>query len=131
MLQQVPGSGVRFNVQMRWEPTHHHPARRPARFEVPDLHLCRACEKPFVVPNAVLDVTGQDEYLMELRCNNCGTVVVGTHGEEVLEALDRELDRQTADMTAALELWQVTRQIEEIDAFAHALQGGHILPEDF
>jgi hypothetical protein len=115
---------------MRWEPTHH-PTRRPARFEVPDLHICRSCDRPFVVPSAVLDVTGQDEYLMELHCNNCGTIVVGTHGEEVLEALDRELDRQSADMAAALELWQVTRQLEEIDAFAAALQADLILPEDF
>jgi hypothetical protein len=116
---------------MRWDGTHTQPAKRPARFEVPDLHICRACERPFVVPSAVLDVTGSNEYLMELQCNNCGTVVVSTHGEEVLEALDRELDRQTRDMNAALELWEVTRQMEEIDAFAHALHAGHILPEDF
>ncbi|MFL5845230.1 MAG: hypothetical protein ACJ762_11090 [Solirubrobacteraceae bacterium] len=116
---------------MRRDTTHSSPHRRPARFEVPDLHLCRECERPFVVPASVLDVVGHDEYLMELRCNNCGLVVVSTHGEEVLEALDRELDRQHADMEAALELWLVTRQIEEIDAFAAALHAGHILPEDF
>jgi len=116
---------------MRWHGTHTHPARRPARFEVPDLHLCRGCERPFVVPAVVLDVTGEDAYLMELQCTNCGLVVVGTHGEEVLEALDRELDRQQADMQAALELWLVARQVEEIDAFAAALQRDHILPEDF
>lgn len=116
---------------MRRDAAHIPPTRRPARFEVPDLHLCRGCERPFVVPTAVLDVTARDRYLMELQCNNCGLVVVSTHGEEVLEALDRELDRQVADMHAALELWLVTRQIEEIDAFAHALQDDHILPEDF
>ena len=107
------------------------PTRRPARFEVPDLHLCRGCDKPFVVPAAVLDVVGQDEYLMELECVNCGLVVVSTHGEQVLEDLDRELDRQRADMTAAVELMEVTRQLEEIDAFVLALQGDHVLPEDF
>lgn len=107
------------------------PSRRPARFEVPDLHLCRGCERPFVVPAAVLDVVGDDQYLVELQCTNCGLLVVGTHGEEVLEALDRELDRQQADMQAALELWTVTRQIEEIDAFSAALHDDHILPEDF
>ena len=32
---------------------------------------------------------------------------------------------------AALELWVVTRQLEETDAFAAALHAGHILPEDF
>lgn len=125
---------------MRWQGTHlHHsahpapaaPAPRPARFEVPDLHLCRGCERPFVVPMAVIDVVGADQYLMELQCQNCGLVVVDPHGEEVLEALDRELDRQRADMEAALELWVVTRQVEEIDAFSRALAEDHILPEDF
>jgi hypothetical protein len=116
---------------MRWQGTHPRTSRRPARFEVPDLHICHGCDRPFVVPAAVLDVTGEDRYLIELQCNNCGLAVVGTHGEEVLEALDRELDRQTADMKMALELWEVTRQLEEIDAFTLALQGDHILPEDF
>ena len=116
---------------MRWQGSHTTPPHRPARFEVPDLHLCRGCEKPFVVPAAVLDVIGDDQYLVELQCTNCGLLVVGPHGEEVLEALDRELDRQQADMQTALELWTVTRQIEEIDAFTAALHADHILPEDF
>src|SRR3954452_24199669 len=113
---------------MRWEGTH---SPREARFEVPDLHYCRACDRPFVVPASVLDVVGDDRYLVELECMNCGTVIVETHGEQVLEDLDRELDRQTADMHSALELWEVTRFVEEINAFATALQEDHLLPEDF
>ena len=113
---------------MRWDGTH---SPRPARFEVPDLHICRGCERPFVVPAAVLDVVGPDDYLVELQCMNCGTAVVETHGEQVLEDLDRELDRQTADMQMALQLWEVSRFCEEIDAFAAALRDDHILPEDF
>lgn len=116
---------------MRSDATHTTPTRRPARFEVPDLHICRGCDRPFVVPSAVLDVVGDDRYLMELHCANCDLVVVSTHGEDVLEALDRELDRQVADMKTALELYAITRQLEEIDAFAAALAGDHILPEDF
>lgn len=116
---------------MRWEADITRSSRKPARFEVPDLHICRSCERPFVVPSAVLDVVAENRYLMELQCMSCGVVVVSTHGEEALEALDRELDRQTADMRSALDLWLVTRQLEEIDAFAAALQHDHILPEDF
>lgn len=114
---------------MRWERTH---TTSPDswRFEVPDLHLCRGCEQPFVVPSAVLDMPGPDQYLMELQCTNCGLAVVGTHGEDVLEELDRELDRQTAGMRAALESWEISRRLEEIDAFARALDGDHLLPED-
>lgn len=107
------------------------PSRRQVSFALPDLHVCRGCERPFVVPSAVLDVVGHDRYLIELQCNNCGLVVVSTQGEDVLEALDRELDRQVSDMHDALELWLVTRQVEEVDAFAKALQDDHILPEDF
>lgn len=103
----------------------------PRVFEVPDLHICRGCDGAFVVPNSVLDVTPKNRYLMELQCNNCGLVVVSTHGEEVLEALDRELDRQVADMQTELEVWEVARWLEEIDAFTLALQEDHLLPEDF
>lgn len=110
--------------------THREPFGHPL-FEVPDLHVCRGCNRPFVVPSAVLDVIGHDSYLVELQCANCGVAVVGTHTEIVLEELDRELDRQTADMRAALELLEVTRRLEEIDAFAAALHGDHLLPEDF
>lgn len=105
--------------------------RPPAPVAVPDLHLCRGCERPFVVPAAVLDLVGPDRYLIELQCNNCGLVVVSTHDGDLLEALDRELDRQTADMQAALELWRVARHLEEIELFATALAGDHLLPEDF
>ena len=116
---------------MRWEVPHSTRSRRLAPVAVPDLHLCRGCERPFVVPAAVLDVVGHDRYLVELQCNNCGLVVVSTHGEDLLEALDRELDRQTADMQATLELWLVTRHHEEIEMFTAALAGDHVLPEDF
>jgi hypothetical protein len=85
----------------------------------------------FVVPAAVLDVVGDDRYLVELQCMNCGLVVIDTYGEQVLEDLDRELDRQSADMEAALQLWEVTRFCAEIDAFAAALRDDQILPEDF
>ncbi len=116
---------------MRREVPHSTRSRRPAPVAVPDLHLCRGCEQPFVVPAAVLDVVGHDRYLIELQCNNCGLVVVSIHGEDLLEALDRELDRQTADMQDALGLWLVQRQLEEIEVFATALDGDHLLPEDF
>ena len=116
---------------MRWEATHTTPSPRPARFEVPDLHICRGCERPFVVPSAVLDVIADDRYLMELQCTNCGLVVVESHGEDVLEALDQELDRQRTDMEVSLELFALQCQREEIDAFVHALEQDAILPEDF
>jgi hypothetical protein len=116
---------------MNRDGAHTTPRPRPARFDAPDLHLCRSCEHPFVVPTAVLEVIGRTEYRVELGCTNCGASRVAVESEERLEALDRELDRQTADMCTALELWSTSRQLEEIDAFARALHADLILPEDF
>ncbi len=120
---------------MHWEGIHptqpgaHAPEQ--AHADHADLHLCRSCSWPFVVPECVLDVIGADRYVIELVCANCRHREVATHDEARLEALDRELDRQTADMHAALEVWCLTRRIEEVDAFARALHDDHILPEDF
>ena len=102
----------------------------PTVVETP-LSECRECRRQFVVPTNVLKVVTRTSYKVELTCTNCGWSQVGTHHEDELEALDRALDRQTADMQAALELWRLTREIERIDAFARALQDEHILPEDF
>jgi hypothetical protein len=106
-------------------------ARRPVEVAWPDLHICPRCDRTFVVPRAVLDVVGGDRYVVELACSNCGWSTVSTEGEERLEALDREMDRQVADMREALELAELTRRMEEIDAFATALHAELILPEDF
>jgi hypothetical protein len=117
---------MRWNASERFEPT-----PGPASVAWPDLHLCRRCEQPFVVVATVLDVVGHDRYQVELRCMNCSWRAVSVEGEARLEALDRELDRQTADMREALELAELTRMLEEIDAFALGLEHDLILPEDF
>jgi hypothetical protein len=95
------------------------------------LHECPQCCRPFVVPTNVLKVVTRTSYRVELSCANCGWSEVATHDEDALEALDRTLDRQTAEMEAALEIWKLTREIEQIDAFAKALRDDLILPEDF
>jgi hypothetical protein len=95
------------------------------------LHECRQCRRPFIVPTNVVRVVTRTSYEVELSCSNCGWLEVSTHDEDALEALDRALDRQTAEMEAALEIWRLTREIEQIDAFARALQDDLILPEDF
>jgi len=105
--------------------------RRPRNVVETPLSECRECRRQFVVPTAVLKVVTRTSFRVELACTNCGWSHVGTHHEDELEALDRALDRQTADMQAALELWRLTREIERIDAFSRALQDDHILPEDF
>ena len=48
-----------------------------------------------------------------------------------LVALDRALDRDTAQIEAAATALALTLELERIERFALALQEGHILPEDF
>lgn len=95
------------------------------------LHECPACGLSFVVPTNVLQVLARNWYRVELTCTNCQWSEITTHDEDRLEELDRALDSQTANMQATLELWTLSRHLEEIDAFAHALQADLILPEDF
>jgi len=112
-------------------PTEGTPTQTVPQSTVALLHECRSCRRPFVVPTNVLKVVTRTTYRVELTCTNCGWSEIDVHDEDSLEALDRMLDRQTAEMQAALELWQLTREMEQIDAFARALQNDLILPEDF
>jgi len=120
---------MRWNASHGFEPTER--PRRGAKIAGPDLHVCPACARTFVVPNTVLEATGPGTYLVELRCMNCAWIVVRPESEERLEALDRELDSQIADLEEMAVLLELTRVVEKIDAFAQALHDGHILPEDF
>jgi len=65
-----------------------------------DLHICRACREPFVVPVFLLRTAG-DRFTVALHCSNCATVAIGDHDARELEALDRELDRSVAAIVAA------------------------------
>ena len=65
-----------------------------------DLHICRACFEPFVVPVFLLR-SACERFTVALQCANCATLAVGDHDEAELEALDRELDRSVAGMAAA------------------------------
>jgi len=95
------------------------------------LDICTGCTRPFVVPDAMLDVLDDGRWLVELRCTNCGLVVVGAHDEAALEELDRRLDAITADLRASLGVLDLVDELERIDRFAAALAAGAILPEDF
>ena len=53
------------------------------------------------------------------------------HALEDLERLDRALDRQTAQIVAAIELFATARDLDRIDRFVRALRDDLILPEDF
>jgi hypothetical protein len=96
-----------------------------------DVHVCRACRRPFVVPLSILPLMAQDGYVVELRCTNCGESTIAIHDDAQLERLDRELDRQTGRLRHALAELELADEIARVDRFAEALQTGAILPEDF
>lgn len=95
------------------------------------LHLCRACERPFVVPVCVVDLLDGDRAVVELHCTNCDRTVLGVHSDASLEALDRELDATTQEMHESLALLKYVRELQRIGEFAAALERDLILPEDF
>lgn len=95
------------------------------------LHICRDCAQPFVVPVSVLDMLPDGRCVIELACANCGSVHVGSHGDEALEALDRDLDAATAALQEAAAVIELVDELERVERFAQALRDDLILPEDF
>ena len=104
--------------------------RTPLR-ERTGLHVCPVCDRPFVTPCAVLDSHHDGACLLDLECANCGCHRLDWLTEGEMELLDRELDRQSASMTTALEICELSRFMDEIDAFVEALETDLLLPEDF
>jgi hypothetical protein len=95
------------------------------------VERCPRCGEPFVVPVDILGVVANWRYIVELVCTNCGWSGVRVHDDSALERLDRALDRQVAQMRAAIEVLSVARDLDRIDRFAQALHDGEVLPEDF
>jgi hypothetical protein len=96
-----------------------------------DLRLCPICHQPFVAPRDVLASHDDGHIVVELQCANCGWAAVQLRAALELVALDRALDRDSAQIQAAAEALALTLELERIDRFALALHDGHILPEDF
>jgi hypothetical protein len=97
-----------------------------------DLHVCRSCRRPFVVPDAIVTAPGdRDGVVVELRCTDCGWTHVGAYPRAAVEALDRALDLTEREIRAALDAFELAGELERIDRFAEALQLDLITPEDF
>ena len=74
---------------------------------------------------------GVDGVVVELRCTNCGWSHVGAYPPAVVEELDRAMDRAEREIRAALEIYELSDELERIDNFARALHHDLITPEDF
>jgi hypothetical protein len=94
------------------------------------LHVCGRCDSELVQPVAWSEAPGH-RWELTLECPNCGWVEVGTYERDQVEALEERLDEGLADMLDDLRRLTQVNMSEEIDRFATALEGDHILPEDF
>src|SRR4051812_13685346 len=94
-------------------------------------HICRVCQRPFLVPLSTFPLVSRAGYVVELQCANCEDASVALLGEADMERLDRELDRQTGSMRHMVAELRMADDLERVDRFAAALRNGHILPEDF
>lgn len=99
--------------------------------ETGPLHICRSCNKPFVVPLSIVDILDADRYVIELWCANCDRATLSAHYDAELEELDRDLVSATAQIRAALEVIETVDDMVRVDRFAEALHADLILPEDF
>jgi hypothetical protein len=97
-----------------------------------DLHVCASCRRPFVVADAIVSAPdGVAGLVVELRCTDCGWTRVGAYPPSAVEALDRAMDLAEREIRAALDIFELTDELERIDRFARALELDLITPEDF
>ena len=98
---------------------------------VRDLRVCPTCRRPFVAPREILATRDDGRHVVDLVCANCDWSAIEEHDGERLGALDRALDRDTAQIEAAAQALALCLELDRIDRFVAALYAGHILPEDF
>jgi len=99
--------------------------------DAPGLHVCPACQRPFVLPGAVHAVMGAAQIRLDLACANCDWSTTAVHADHELAALDQQLDRSFADLLWTLEVVWSANEHAAIERFVVALEAGAILPEDF
>lgn len=95
-----------------------------------DLTTCGGCGCGFVHP-VDWDEAGTRHWRLTLRCPNCertGTVVVE---DEVVDHYDLVLESGAADLARSLHELVEAGIDAEVCRLRDALDGGHLLPEDF
>ena len=105
------------------------PRRRPAT-PGSGLHQCALCRTEAVVPVWWEDVD-EHRWHMLLRCGECGTFRDVIVPNDVARAYERDLDRGTAEIGAALARLDRDRMTVQADAFIVALRRDLIDAGDF
>jgi hypothetical protein len=95
-----------------------------------DLHVCGTCNSDLVYPME-WDEAGTSHWEVTLRCPNCEWTGTGVFEQGVVERFDEELDRGTEALVRDLKRMMHANMEDEIERFVLALEGDHILPDDF
>ena len=107
------------------------PAPQPHdRPEHIDLHVCGSCDSDLVYP-VEWEEAGATHWEVVLRCPNCEWAGTGVYEQRVVERFDEELDRGTEALVRDLKRLMQANMEDEIERFIRALEGNHVLPEDF
>jgi hypothetical protein len=94
------------------------------------LHVCPLCAGGLVHPLDWLEES-PGRWRVLLRCPDCGEQREGLFGQALIERLDDELDRATAQMLGDLRQVTHANMSEEIERFTRALELDLIGPSDF
>ena len=95
-----------------------------------DLHVCGSCGSQLVHP-VEWSEAGATHWEVTLRCPSCEWVGTGVFAQETVERFDEELDRGTEALVRDLKRLMTANMEDEIERFVRALDGNHVLPEDF
>ena len=95
-----------------------------------NLHVCPECEHHLVYP-VEWEEHDATRWEVLLRCPNCEWHGTGTFEQDVVERFDEELDRGTEALVRDLKRLMQANMEDEIERFINALEGDHVLPEDF
>ena len=95
-----------------------------------DLHHCPDCSSGLVYPVA-WEEADETHWSITLRCPNCEWDADGVFPQEQCDRFDDELERGTDALTRDYKRLMTANLAEEIERFADALSGDHILPMDF
>jgi len=100
------------------------------RPNAPELHICPECESDLVYPISWEEADAAS-WAVSLRCPNCEWNVTSVYGDAEIQRFDERLDRGTEALVADLRQLTRANMEEDVERFIHALDAGHLLPEDF
>lgn len=95
-----------------------------------ELHVCRQCRSHLVYPLS-WDEESDTTWEITLRCPNCEWTSTEVFEEDAVQRFDETLDRGMESLVADLRQLARANMEDDVERFAAALAGDHVLPEDF